>query len=129
MDIDNKMKFIIIEGYNALINNIMAEISSEERIIIERPNIGTVRDGGKRFFADECKRMLVEIISDYYSTDNLDKVKKYQLVLRSRLDNEYNLENIPMSDRTTEQISKNWATHSVIRKLNYMEKMCNNSIG
>lgn len=128
MNIKNKMKFTIIEGYNIVINNIMAEISSEEKSIIEHPDIGTVLDGGKRFFADECKKMLAEIVTDYYSANNLDKIKEYQSVLRSRLDNEYNYEDTPLSERTTEQISKNWATHSVIRKLDYMEKMCNNSI-
>ena len=128
MNIKNKMKLTIIEEYNIVINNIMAEISSEEKSIIRHPDIGTVLDGSKRFFADECKKMLAEIVTDYYSVDTLDKIKEYQSVLRSRLDNEYNYEDTPLSERTTEQISKNWATHSVIRKLDYMEKMCNNSI-
>lgn len=129
ISVENRIKFAIIEGYSITINNIMAEISSEEKSIIEHPDIGTVLDGGKRFFADECKRMLAEIVTDYYSADNLDKIKEYQLVLRSRLDGEYNYENTPMSDRTTKQISKNWATHSVMRKLDYMVKMCNDGIG
>lgn len=128
ISVEDKIKFAIIEGYSITINNIMAEISSEEKSIIKHPDIGTVLDGGKRFFADECKRMLAEIVTDYYSADNLDKIKEYRLVLRSRLDDEYNYENIPMSNRTTEQISKNWATHSVMRRLDYMIKMCNDGI-
>ena len=55
IDIDNnKYRCNIINGYKRLFDQIIADFSSEERIIIEHPDIGTVRDGGKRFYADEC---------------------------------------------------------------------------
>ena len=118
IDIDNKGRCNIIDGYKRLFDQIIADFSSEERIIIEHPDIGTVRDGGKRFYADECKRMLAELVTKYYSTENIDKLAEYKSLLNLRLENEYNCEN----EKTTERIAKNWAVHSVIRDLEYIER-------
>ena len=117
-NIDNKGRCNIIDGYKKLFNQIIADFSSEERIIIEHPDIGTVRDGGKRFYADECKRMLAELATKYYSTENMNKLTEYKSVLKLRLENEYNYEN----EKTTERIAKNWAVHSVIRDLEFIER-------
>ena len=93
IDMDNKGRCNIIDGYKRLFDKIIADFSSEERIIIEHPGIGTVRDGGKRFYADECKRMLSELATKYYSTESVDKLTEYKSVLKLRLENEYNYEN------------------------------------
>ena len=118
IDIDNKDRCNIINGYKRLFDQIITDFSSEERIIIKHPNIGTVRDGGKRFYADECKRMLAELATKYYSTENMDKLTEYKSVLKLRLENEYNYEN----EKTTERIAKNWAVHSVMRDLESIER-------
>ena len=115
----DKNSLNIITEYSNLISNIVSEFSCEERAIIERPNIGTVLDGCKRFYADECKKMLAELVTEYYSVENTNKITEYKLILKSRLENEYNYEN---GNRTTEIIAKNWAVQSIIRKLEYAEK-------
>lgn len=115
----DKNSLNIIAEYSNLINNIVSEFSCDERTIIERPNIGTVLDGCKRFHADECKKMLAELVTEYYSAKNTNKITEYKLILKSRLENEYNYEN---GNRTTETIAKNWAVQSVIRKLECAEK-------
>ena len=115
----DKSNFNIIDEYRDLFGNIIAEFSCEERTIIERPNIGTVLDGCKRFYADECKKMLAELVTEYYSVENTNKITEYKLILKSRLENEYNYES---GNRTTEIIAKNWAVQSIIRKLEYAEK-------
>ena len=63
--------------------------------------------------------MLAELVTEYYSAKNTNKITEYRLILKSRLENEYNYEN---GNRTTETIAKNWAVQSIIRKLEYAEK-------
>lgn len=115
-----KHKYDIINKYKMLINNIVYDFSSEERCIIKDPDLGTVKDGCKRFYSDECKRMLAELVTKYYSAENLDKIIEYKSILKTRLENEYNYEN----ERTTEKIAKNWAVQSVIRELERIQKLC-----
>ena len=62
--------------------------------------------------------MLAELATKYYSTENMDKLTEYKSLLKLRLENEYNYEN----EKTTERIAKNWAVHSVIRDLEYIER-------
>lgn len=109
----------IVEEYSKLLMDIVSEFSSQERSIIESPNIGTVKDGCKKFYADECKRMLVELLNEYYSTEDTRKLLEYKQVLKSRLEGEYNY---TKGIRSTEKIAKNWAVHSIIDKLECMER-------
>lgn len=125
IDMDNTIKYRIkiIETYRHLIDSVMANMSSEERAIIERPNIGTVRDGGKGFYANECRKLLSTLLDKYYSTDNLDKWNEFRELLKTRLENELNYEY--EEKHTTEIISRNWATNGFIKYMRYAESIVN----
>lgn len=114
MNNSDKIKIEIISEYMYLINNIMAELTCNEETIIKYADLGTVKDGCKKIYSDECKKIISEILSNYYSVDNTDSIIKYKNILVSRLENEYNYK----VDKTTEKIAKSWATQMVINRIN-----------
>lgn len=123
MDNTTKYKIKIIEAYRHLLDSVMANMSSEERTIIESPNLGTVRDGGKTFFADECRKLISVLLSEYYSTDSLNKWNEYKLLLQKRLETELNYE--IEENHTTEIIARNWAVNGFLKYMSYAETIVN----
>lgn len=114
MNNSDKIKIEIISEYMYLINNIMAELTCNEETIIKYTDLGTVRDGCKKIYSDECKKIISEILSNYYSVDDTNALIEYKTILISRLENEYNYK----IDKTTEKIAKSWATQMVITRIN-----------
>lgn len=123
MDNTIKYRIKIIETYRHLIDFVMADMSSEERAIIKCPNIGTVRDGGKGFYANECRKLLSTLLDKYYSTDNLDKWNEYKLLLQERLKTELNYD--IEGQYTTEIIMRNWSVKSFLKHMRYAETIVN----
>ena len=74
----------IISAYRNLIDNTIADMSRTERTIIDSPNIGTVRDGGKAIYSAELRNLLSILLTTYYSTANLDKWNELKLKLENK---------------------------------------------
>ncbi len=117
----NKFRFKIIGAYNNLIEKITTEMAHEEHIIIEKPDMGTVRDGGKGYFCEELRKLLAKLVTEYYSTENLDKWNEFKWMLQGRLQDE--LDHEKPGCNTTEIIAKGWAVNSVLKSIDYIEKM------
>lgn len=113
-----KFRIAIVRAYSNLISNIMSDMSNNERIIIESPDIGTVKNGSKAYHAEECRQLLSLLLTQYYSTKNLSKWNEFKDLLQHRLDTDLNYE---LNGRTTERIAKNWATNAVLKYMRYAE--------
>ena len=94
-----------IESYEMLAHNIMKEISYTEHIILEKPYLGTVEDGGQRVYADELKRLVALTLTDYYSVDNIDAWHELRSVLRQQC------------EHGTDNIFKGYATLHFLREM------------
>ena len=46
-------------------------LSSTENYIINFPDNESVKDGSKRIYADEVRRLLVELLTDYYPLEGI----------------------------------------------------------
>lgn len=108
----------LVKEYEKLVQGILREFVSEETSNIENPELGTVKDGCKKFYANECRKMLVELLSDYYSVENASKIIEYKKVLKNRVMDDYNYEK---HGHTTELIAKNWAVMHVLTMLERAE--------
>lgn len=117
----NEFRFKIISAYSNLINRISCEIASEEQIIIESPTLGTVRDGGKGYCCEELRKLLAKLVAEYYSTENLDRWNEFKWMLQGRLQDE--LDHKKPGCNTTEIIAKGWAVNSILKSIDYIEKM------
>lgn len=117
----NEFRFKIIGAYNNLIDRTTAEMACEEHVIIERPNLGTVRDGGKGYYCKELRNLLATLLTRYYSTENLDAWKEFKWMLQGRLSDE--LDTKKPGRNTTEIIAKGWAVNSVLKSIDYIEKI------
>ena len=109
----------IISAYRNLIDNTISDMSRTERTIIDSPNIGTVRDGGKAIYSAELRNLLSILLTTYYSTENLDKWNELKLKLENMLKDELNYET--EGKYTTEIISKNWTTNAFLKYMSYAE--------
>ena len=116
---NEKYSNFIISAYRNLIDNTIADMSRTERTIIDSPNIGTVRDGGKAIYSAELRNLLSILLTTYYSTENLDKWNELKLKLENMLKDELNYET--EGKYTTEIISKNWATNAFLKYMSYAE--------
>lgn len=114
---ENITQLNIIEAYEMLRFLIEFEFLNEEKCIIRHPELGTVKSGGKKYYADECRRMLAELSTKYYSTESLDKILEYKGVLKSRLLNDYSY----ATGKTDEKVSKKWAVQSVLSDIEIIE--------
>lgn len=115
---NKKYRKSIINAYRNLVSNTMADMSSIERTIIESPNIGTVRDGSKAIYANECRQLIALLLNEYYFIENLDKWNEFKELLKYRIENELNYDKKGV---TTERVSKNWATNAVLKNMNHAE--------
>ena len=109
----------IISAYRNLIDNTISDMSRTEQTIIDSPNIGTVRDGGKAIYSAELRNLLSILLTTYYSTENLDKWNELKLKLENMLKDELNYET--EGKYTTEIISKNWTTNAFLKYMSYAE--------
>lgn len=117
----NEFRFKIIGAYNNLIDRITAEMACEEQTIIENPDMGTVRDGGKGYFCEELRKLLAKLVTEYYSTENLNKWKEFKWMLQDRLSDE--LDYKKPGRNTTEIIAKGWAVNSVLKSIDHIERI------
>lgn len=46
-------------------------LSSTENYILDHPDAESVKDGSKRIYADEIRRLLVELLTDYYPLEGI----------------------------------------------------------
>lgn len=46
-------------------------LSSTENYILDHPDAESVKDGSKRIYADEVRRLLVELLTDYYPLEGI----------------------------------------------------------
>lgn len=108
MNDTEKKRIAIVSMYNNFVKWVMFHMSDTEETIIELPDLGTVVDGGKAYYSAELRYLISMLLTEYYSTENLNKWDEFKLLLTSKLENEldYNRDGY----RTTSIISKNWAT-------------------
>ena len=81
-------------------------LSSTEQYITVNPDAESVKDGSKRLYADEVRRLLVELLTDYYPLEGISKLKEYREVLHARVE-EYR------KDDSLESTQKRYATQFV----------------
>jgi hypothetical protein len=111
---------LISELYINFVRCIMYEIFINEKTIIECPHIGTVKDGGKRYYTNQLKSLLNDFLKDYYVMNNLSKWNGYNRLLKDKISTELNYES-DEDKRTTEIISKNLATNSFVKTMDRMK--------
>ena len=114
-------RLIIVDMYNSLVQWVMNNMSYREGVIIEAPYLETVEDGSKAYFSAELRYLISMLLTEYYSTENLDKWNEFKSLLMSKLKNELD---ISLDDHhTTSVISKRWATSWFLRCMESEEDM------
>lgn len=119
---DEKKRVMIVDMYDRIVRIVSHDFSEDERAIIESPHLGTVQDGGKAFYCEESRYLLSLFLSNYYSTENLDRWNEFKNFLESRLANELNHKK--EGQHTTEIISKHWADSWFLNFMKDEERYC-----
>ena len=116
--------------YEDMVRAVMREISVVEEIIIDSPDIGTVKDGSKAIYTDELRQDIVKLLQGYSteSTENWDRLRT-ELGNRLETDLDFNAS----GKYNTETISRNWAVNTFVRKMdiyrrNYIEAEMENEV-
>ena len=108
-----------VNAYRDVVYQTMQEITSEERSIIDHPDIGTVRDGGKACYAHHLRALICDLLSDYYCVNDSDMWSGFKSRLESTLETELNPET---RANNVETITKSWAYNSVLRTVNIAQQ-------
>ena len=110
MDEIQKIKVNFMERQRAFIENTLNKIFVTEKIIVTKPYLGTVRDGGKGFYADELRKILAEFVGKYYAMENPGIMDGFAEFIGKEKE-------MYSGGNSTEDISRMWAVNRIFREL------------
>lgn len=117
--IDDRLR--IVKVYELLLERLIDEASFDERISIRSPYLGTVQDGSVAYRSDECRKLIILVLSEYYSTENLDKWNDFKEMLQLRIENN-ELNYKADGNHIVEILNRNMVAKSVIEFMEYLER-------
>ena len=105
-------------AYRGVIDHLTSEMTCTEKGIIKDPNLGTVQDGVKAYYAKHLRILASKLLTSYYSVKDMTKWNEFKQYIKNTIDKE---NNVRSHRPKAETVAKIWAHNHVLHSMEIEE--------